>query len=245
MFQLSPPRLLSSNLSPRTPMKLALITALGLGLSACQKDALQATDTPSDLGTRNVSDTERPKELFDRSAPGRSELPAVPAAYFFDGDRRQDLYLTASLVAEFEPSQASVQRLHALRPEAREVEQTQSGVRLWSVEADSMEAAHDLDAAGGQGSFSPVFHEGAGEYAGRCALSGGVIVRFPRGTSDEQISTFLAEQGLNGTRIGNLGTTWSIEGEPGMASLELANRLHEMEATEYATPNLWREVTTR
>ncbi len=194
---------------------------------------------------RNLSDTELPPEMYDRSAPLKQDAAPEPVGHWFDGDRRRDLYLTGGLVAEVGPTEAGATRLRSLRPEAEEVANAQSGVRLWNIEANTLDVVQELSSTEGEGGFSPVFHEGAGELAGRCALTGGIVVRFPRGTTDEQISAFLAEENLAGERIGNLGTSWSIESEPGLASLELANRLHELEITEYASPNVWREVSTR
>lgn len=223
-------------------MKHLQVSALALLLGACaqqQQEVVLQAEGPARDGTG----VDLPTDAYERSTAEAQEPAPEPAARFHDGDRQRELFLAAGLLAEMNPTEEGSGRLLGLRPEAVEVSNDQSAVRLWQIEGDPLTAAAELtdDTTG----FSPVFHEGAKGTAARCALSGGVTVRFTKEWTDAQITAFLADEGLAGERIGSLGTTWLVESAPGLSSVELANRLHDLEGTEYATPNLWREVSTR
>lgn len=84
---------------------------------------------------------------------------------------------------------------------------------------------------------SPVFRDDNG--AAR-ALGGGVIVRL-RDAGLPETHARLAGAGLVPVRpLDPEGRTWLVDAPPGLASLELANRLHESGQYESAAPNWWR-----
>ncbi len=87
------------------------------------------------------------------------------------------------------------------------------------------------------GGASPVFRDDNG--AAR-ALGGGVIVRL-RDAGLPEAHARLAGAGLVPVRpLDPEGRTWLVDAPPGLASLELANRLHESGQYESAAPNWWR-----
>lgn len=87
------------------------------------------------------------------------------------------------------------------------------------------------------GGASPVFRDANG--AAR-ALGGGVIVRL-RAADLPHARARLADAGLVPVRpLDPEGRTWLVDSPPGLASLALANQLHESGRFETASPNWWR-----
>lgn len=88
---------------------------------------------------------------------------------------------------------------------------------------------------------SPVFAGQPGSGPVR-ALPGGVIVRFDRALTEQQVNARLAPYNAAVSRpIGSSGRTWLIGTDAGMPSLELANTLFESGLVESAAPNWWQE----
>jgi len=88
---------------------------------------------------------------------------------------------------------------------------------------------------------SPVFRDEAGRLR---ALPGGVILMLKTPLSDAQAQALFKQAGVQATRrIGE--STWLVESAVGMASLELANRLHASGLFDSAQPNWWMERRLR
>ena len=88
----------------------------------------------------------------------------------------------------------------------------------------------------------PVFRSDSGELM---ALPGGVLVLLQ---SDTDPAELLAPEGVAPGRIqplGGLPDAWVVQTEPGLASLELANRLAELEEVLLSQPNWWRDRRAR
>ena len=73
----------------------------------------------------------------------------------------------------------------------------------------------------------------------RMTLPGGVIANFPKGWERARIDEWMSQRGVSSYRKVRGGNTWMIDTEPGLPSLEFANRLHESGEVIYASPN-WR-----
>jgi hypothetical protein len=84
---------------------------------------------------------------------------------------------------------------------------------------------------------SPVFKDGGT----RRALPGGVIVTFAGSLSDDQAMSQLKAKGLEPLRRIGSSDSWLVASPAGLASLELANQLHESKAFAAAQPNWWSE----
>lgn len=143
-------------------------------------------------------------------------LPAPAGAqqrYWYDGQHRRPLWA--------EPGQAV--RFPAER-----------GGRPTVLPASALEKE-------GEARSSPVFRDAAGASGPRRALPGGVILAFPAGTDAAGRAALLARHGLRAVReIGEGSGRWLVESPPGLASLDLANRLHESGDFTSASPNWWR-----
>lgn len=103
-----------------------------------------------------------------------------------------------------------------------------------------------LRRAGGReaasGAFaSPVLRDDAGRLR---ALPGGVLLVTREPMDDVRAEALLRRAGARGARrLG--GALWLLEGPPGLASLELANRLHDSGLFASAQPNWWVQRTTK
>ena len=234
-------------------MKNLHLLLIGLALVGCRDEEPTVTDETANAEAgasgsgRDGTGVDLPTDRYARPEPGEEVNAPEPAAYWYDGDRRREVLESEGLVAEFLPSEGGKTRILQAAPDATEVSTGTDGVRLWRVgdQADVAEMVRGLNEATEAPSFSPVFSEGPTDVGGKCALAGGVNVRFPGDWSTEAIEAFLAKEGLEGNRIGDIGSTWLVESAPGMESLELANRLHEAGEVQWASPNWWREVSTR
>jgi len=132
--------------------------------------------------------------------------------YWYDGDQRRPLWSDAEVVADF--SAPGAQKTRVLKPAA----------------------IAKREAAG----RSPVFRDSRDGSGAARALPGGVIVRFHASTSDAQRRALLARYGLEPAReLGDGSGLWLVGSEPGLPSLDLANRLYESGDFAAAAPNWW------
>jgi hypothetical protein len=156
--------------------------------------------------------------------PGGAALAAAPTAwYWYDGGVQRSLWLDATRSAAFSTRDPKAAVMRA-RP------------------AGDATAAPAKASGGGSElseTTSPVFKDEAGDGGHRRALPGGVVATLREPMSDADARTLIARHGAVALRpIGNTGM-WLVESPAGVASLELANRLHESGAFASASPNWW------
>ena len=131
--------------------------------------------------------------------------------YWYDGEVRRPLWSDETVVADF--SAARGEKSKVLRPAAI--------------------------AKSGE-STSPVFRDGPGEKSRTRALPGGVIVTLKTGPGEDRRDALFARHGLQPVReIGSGSGMWLVASPPGVASLDLANRLYESGDFKAAAPNWW------
>jgi hypothetical protein len=142
---------------------------------------------------------------------------ALATHYWYDGGRRRGLLVDENLRADFVEGKA--------------------------VPADrGRPGAKAMDA--GDGGLPPgaVVFRDADSPAVKRALPGGVIVTTRTPTDAEALGRLLAPRGLVVSRpLDATGSRWLVDSPPGIASLELANQLHESGEFAAAEPNWWRE----
>ncbi len=144
--------------------------------------------------------------------PVQAQVKGVAEHYWYDGETKRSLWIDSGQVADFS---------------------TQDRTKAAVMKA--MPATKSLNEK-----MSPLFRDQADENARARALPGGVIVRLKQIMPDEQARSYLNERGLRAVReIGSQTGLWLVESPPGMASLELANRLHEKGEFVSASPNWW------
>ena len=90
----------------------------------------------------------------------------------------------------------------------------------------------------------PVFATETGQLL---APVGGIILILEESWTNAAIEAFLDRHGIaeDATPLAWLKNGYSFRTEPGMAALELANRLANLEGVVLSTPNWWREIGER
>jgi len=132
--------------------------------------------------------------------------------YWYDGDQRRALWAEGSVVADF--AARSAEKSRVLKPAAL--------------------------VKGASASESPVFRDAKASGSATRALPGGVIVRFRPSMPEEQRRQLIATHRLEPVReLGEGSGLWLMHGAPGLASLDLANRLYESGDFAAASPNWW------
>jgi hypothetical protein len=93
------------------------------------------------------------------------------------------------------------------------------------------------------GIYSPLFEDGASSKA----FAGGIIITFKDAKTDEEANTWAQAQGLKLKEKMGLanGRTWLVESAVGLASLELANQLHDSPEIESSQPNWVHDFSSR
>jgi hypothetical protein len=138
--------------------------------------------------------------------------------YWYDGQVKRKLALDSSRVAHFDQKNTA-------RPNAVLKSSSVTG----PVKKNALQAQ------------SEVFVHGNSTRA----LPGGVLVSLKEPLSDDAARVLLSAAGLNPVRVVTANKVWLVQSEPGIASLELANRIHEAGRFEAAQPNWWMPVTLK
>jgi hypothetical protein len=147
---------------------------------------------------------------------------------WYDGGKPRALHRDDGLVAEFD-SKAELVGKPVLRS---------NGVRIWHRQEDAATRAT------ASGKTSPVFRDSEG--GAMRALPGNVIVRLDPAWNAAQVNDWLAGNGLTGLRrlpIG--GNVLVVASPPGLAALELANRLQLSGKVVSAQPDWWEQRSPR
>ena len=201
-------------MNPITNIPAPALLAAGLLLvSLCataQPVQPQAANAPTKTGAK-----------AGETAAKVGETAADTTLFWYDGGRRRALSLDSSQLADFRRSAKD-----AIRP-AGDVEKSVGGALPKDV--------------------SPVLRNADAPPSAIRALPGGVLITLktlPRGDDaahrEAQAREELQRLGLEPMRaIDPAQRIWLVASAPGLASLELANRLHESGAFEAATPNWW------
>lgn len=147
---------------------------------------------------------------------------------WYEGGKPKRVWLDKSLVAEF-GNRTETGSTPAVKA---------NGVRIWRQ--DDAAAAR----AARQGKVSPVLRDTRG--GPMRALPGNVIVQLNPNWDNREVSAWLSANGL--TEVSRLPIGKNaivVSSPPGLASLELANRLQESGSVVSAQPNWWEEKTHR
>jgi hypothetical protein len=211
---------------------------LVLALAACTS---KETETGPD---GSVGRSVPPQSPGGSAHDGKGPAPSLrESVEYYDGAAKRKLWLSDDLVAEFDPSDAGRDTVLRADPSAKEVEQTQKGVRIWRVRAG-------LGAAGiGRGAtlrVSPVLHEGPSPGMPMRALPGGVVATFQADWTRERIDAWLAARSLRvESEVSAEAHMFLVATPPGLDAIRIANELHETGELVDATPNFWQQATTR
>ncbi len=241
----------------RTNMKLSVLTLSLALLAACAADdapqtvSADSSATPSTnssapaTGGRTVqAQAQEATTLGDKSRRAPNDL--TRALTYFDGESERTVWISNELVAEIGPTEEGRARVLQFDSTAEQALQPQAGVRLWRLRAlqSADEASRTLTRD--ELRFSPVVHETASSASPRGALPGGAVATFPADWDRARIDAWLAKHGTSIVEPAVLeANMFLVASAPGLASIELATRLHATGEIVSCTPNFWREVVTR
>lgn len=159
-----------------------------------------------------------------------------------DGRRMQQAWLDPSLTAEFGAQGLANESVVAKVVPQAQLIQRQGSVRVWRLPQSSVHATRFLT---GLGHYSPVLRDGAADGPMR-ALPGGVIVMLDPSWSPEEVRNWASSMQL--TLVGATRAVpngFVVASEPGLAVLDLAERLRFVPGVVSAVPNWWREMHAR
>lgn len=162
---------------------------------------------------------------------------AQPVTHYFDGGIRRTVTLDPELLAHFAAPPSPVSSGTAM------------GRTVGAGSAEPFVKLHrrtdPLPRTVG-GVSSPVYREGTSPAGRLMALPGDVMIRFKPDWSDGQVRDWASAKGLTLVRKLNITGQWYLVASPaGIASLELANTLHQSGELLSATPNWWKQTVTR
>lgn len=162
-----------------------------------------------------------------------------PTKYIWhDGNVTRQIYVVPELLAEFGSGQAGVRSAFANAAPVGE----NGGARLFRVAGNRSVVRGNGGSGGG---YSPVFSDNAGSGTKR-ALPGNILVQLDGSWSDAHCTAWAVGQGLRILqRLPINGNFFEISSPAGLASLELANRLHGTPGVVFAQPNWWAERFAR
>lgn len=166
---------------------------------------------------------------------------------YYDGERWRELYVSSNEIAEFvAPNAPKESPIRTVAPGAVLLE-SKGQVKYWRIGEgqDSLAVTRSLATQKQAPTVSPVFHRSA-LGGGRMVLGGGVVVRFPAGWSAAEVNDWAGRWQVKvERRLSPDRNLYLITSAPGMAALELANKIQESGEVEAATPQ-WRvEVQKR
>ena len=206
---------------------LALVMALHAGGAAA-----------AGAGVRPHAEQGSEAMMLVKPAVGGSKT-ANPSHVVNEGGAERPLWIDTSRVVEF--PQAGGTGQPAIR--AAEPGEVSESTRTGKLDGKASDIASPAapPAAPPAPQVSPVFVDASGQPR---ALPGGIIVGLKQGLREAQAREQLQAAGLAPLRqIGE--RMWLVESPLGLASLELANRLHATGQFDFVQPNWWQPRTTK
>lgn len=199
------------------------------------------------------------------SAAGAPAPPAVPTVppmippqvletsfEYRDGSRKTRVWRNPRVLLEFrQPQGGAGTPASPATPtppvEGAELVRTDRFTRVWKLPegSDAQEVADNLQVTE-TGDYSPAFHAAPSSASSMRGLPGGVIVQFPKDWDAERVDAWAKDHELGALAKMTIVPNWfTFETAPGLASLEVANRLYATGEVLVATPNWWREQRKR
>ncbi|MGE3925031.1 MAG: hypothetical protein AB7G13_19030 [Lautropia sp.] len=240
-------------------MLFALVAALGAGVAAASdamSDATTDSVRPATIGPtpaaaplapsppRSAAESPDPARTLPADAVPQVVKPAAapsktanPSVIVVEGGGTRALWIDPNRIADFGAGGAAVQP--ALRPPApgELTDRARAGKR---DDDRSAKSAADTGSTAAT-TVSPVFLDAGGRAR---ALPGGVIVGFAASVSNDAAAGEFAAAGVTPLRrIGD--RMWLVESPPGLATLEIAERLNASGRFAFVQPNWWNPRPTK
>ncbi len=167
---------------------------------------------------------------------------------WYDGDQKRTIWLNPQLIAEFDSNIENRSALKAAYFSVEEMPVKYGSIRLWRLSNNikTKAAIESLKSSPANGKFSPVLHDGPSSSGRMRSLPGNIIVHLAPSWEQNLIDDWLSQNNLEVVRKLSIGpNTFVIKTDPGLAALELANRLHDAGEVVAAYPDWWKEAVAR
>lgn len=188
------------------------------------------------------------------TCPGMEQLGAPPPAHsrelardrwgtsfvWYDGTNERRVWLDSEQVAELAPDQGSGTSL----PLGQILPQSPRGIRFWTVEKGVTpdRLVKELDAGSGRGTFSPVLRDAPSPDSPMRLLPGNVIVELDPTWSQEKVRDWATRHQVEVlAHLPIESNMVVVRTAPGLAALELANKLYRSGEVRAAFPDWWTE----
>lgn len=166
----------------------------------------------------------------------------APAAYYYEDGVRHPVTEVPGLVATTNPGAA--ESVKAALPGAEVVYSAGSTTIFKSSSTDVGQALKRTATPVAQ--LSPVYREGTSGAGRWMALPGGVVVSFKADWTEAQVKSWVAARGFAlGQKMSLPGNWYVVTTPPGAASLTAANSMQESGEVLSATPNWWKQASTK
>ncbi len=180
------------------------------------------------------------------------QFTAKQSYVWYDGDRKRMVWLNPQLVAEFNPNRENRSALKSVYASAKEIPSNQGTIRLWQLNEtvtskSAIQSLNDSSAASdSKNHYSPVLHDSSASSGYKRALPGNIIVHLDPKWGQAEVDLWLVANSLEVVKKLNIGTNvFVIKTDPGLVSLETANRLYNTSEVVAAYPDWWTEMVTR
>ncbi|MEX5282373.1 S8 family serine peptidase [Nitrospira tepida] len=187
-------------------------------------------------------------EWIDGPPQAHSQEPAQgrwgTSFIWYDGTNERRVWLDAEQVAELAPDQGSATTL----PLGHVLPHSPRGLRLWEVEKGVTpdRLVKELGSGSGRASFSPVLRDAPSPDSPMRLLPGNVIVDLEPSWSQEKVQDWADRHQVEVLARLPIGTNMVvIKTAPGLAALELANKLYRSGEVRAAFPDWWTEKTLK
>lgn len=190
----------------------------------------------------NVACAMEPKTAINKS------IPLTQSYVWYDGDRKQQVWLNPQVVAEFYPGPKGESAMKNVSSSARIVStpHKQAGIRFWRMDNATATAISNISADHPQGKYSAVLHDTPISTGRMRALPGNIIVYLNPQWDAAAISNWLGVHKLEIVKKLEIGPNiYLIKTGPGMEALTTANALYRSGEVKAAFPDWWQEITPR
>jgi len=189
-----------------------------------------------------------PARAMEPKHAGDKSTTFTQSYVWYDGDRKQEVWLDPEVVAEFDPSTQGESSVKYTNPAATilPTKHHQLGIRLWKMDNTADGAIRSLKVRHPNGKFSAVLHDGPSGDGRMRALPGNIIVYLDPQWDSAQVNSWLSVHGLEIVKKLEIGSNiYVIKTGPGLEALDTANALYQSGEVKAAFPDWWQEVVAR
>ncbi len=171
-----------------------------------------------------------------------------------DGDQVKHVWLNPEVIALIKSDETSENELQKEFPSAKKLRVGRGGLKFWRVRGANSSTHSRIrefnvkshDNASSSTGVSEVFHDGPVESTSARILPGGIVLGFPIAWSEKRCREWIAAKGhIIEHVIESSPNTYVVKSEPGLPTLEEANRLHATGDLVVSSPDWLIDVKSR